>query len=257
MRAIFTFLFGMLSLSATGRGEWASGAVHELGRLPGGGIAWERSVTQDGRSVVVSGVSFEDKQNHFRVIDNPPDARVPLAEAVRVAGGVAGINGGYFHPDFTPLGLVISGGKSLHAFQQAKLLSGVLAVRRGRIELVRAGAFKPGKDVTEALQAGPWLRENGAGIAGLDAVRPARRSIVATDGRGRWALLALSPVTLAEAAAILSVGELVPGWTVEDALNLDGGSSTALFAGAEGRVFLGIPSFGPVRNYLAIVPRRP
>ena len=88
----------------------------------------------------------------------------------------------------------------MHPFERAKLLSGVLAVRKGRIELVRSGQFKTGSDVQEALQAGPWLVEKGAPVAGLDDKRSARRTIVANDGKGQWALIATSPVTLADAA---------------------------------------------------------
>ncbi len=76
-------------------------------------------------------------------------------------GAVAGSNGGYFHKDFTPLGLAVSRGETIHRFERAKLLSGVLAVRHGRMELVRSGKFKSGSDVQEALQAGPWLVEKG------------------------------------------------------------------------------------------------
>ena len=39
-------------------------------------------------------------------------------------------------------------------------------------------------------------------------------------------------------------------------LNLDGGSSTALRAVFEERALIDITSFGPVRNYLAIVRRQ-
>jgi exopolysaccharide biosynthesis protein len=60
---------------------------------------------------------------------------------------------------------------------------------------------------------------------------------------------------LADAARILSLKGIAGSWTVANALNLDGGSSTALHAASEGRVLIDVTSFGPVRNYLAIVPR--
>ena len=165
----------------------------------------------------------------------------------------AGSNGGYFHKDFTPLGLAVSAGETLHPFERAKLLSGVLAVRKGRIELVRSGKFKAGPDVQDALQAGPWLVEKGTPVSGLNDARLARRTIVANDGKGHWALVAVSPVTLADAARVLCLKGILGPLTIANALNFDGGSSTALRASSEGGILIDITSFGPVRNYLAIV----
>ena len=251
----FSAFFALAALAQT-FAAWTPGEFTELGTLPGHAVAWERGVTLGDRTVRVTGVSFSDKDSVFRVIENEPSARKSLLAALRDRGAVAGVNGGYFHPDFTPLGLVISEGKTLQGFERAKLLSGILAVRGNRIELVRAGAFKAGADVQQALQAGPWLVENGVAVSGLKAVRLARRTLVAGDGKGNWALVTTSPATLAETADLLATPGLMGGWTVRNALNLDGGSSTLLVALAGEKPVIDIPSYGPVRNYLAITPRR-
>ena len=151
----------------------------ELGVLQGNAVAWEGEVSSDGRTVRISGVSFSSKECVFRVIDIPPGEPTSLQSALAALGAFAGSNGGYFHKNFTPLGLTIAAGKTLHPFERAKLLSGVLAVRKGRIELVRSGRFKPGSDVEDALQGGPWLVERGEPVAGLNDERPARRTVVA------------------------------------------------------------------------------
>jgi uncharacterized protein YigE (DUF2233 family) len=255
MRIGFSILVVLTVSSALGA-EWSLDRWNELGSLEGGAVAWEGKASTDGRTIRADGVSFRSADCLFQVIDNPPDDRRSLPSALAARGGVAGSNGGYFHKDFTPLGLAVSQGKTIHAFERARLLSGVLAVRQGRIELVRSGRFKPGADVQEALQAGPWLVEQGAPVAGLDDTRLARRTIVANDGKGRWLLVAFSPVTLADAARLLCLKGLAGPFTVANALNLDGGSSTALRAGLENNVLIDIVSFGPVRNYLAIAPRR-
>lgn len=253
MRSFLAVLLG--GLMTVQAGSWTLGDRRELGTLRGGGAAWECSVTGPGGSVRITGVTFSATKAAFRVVDNPPESRMSFPGILSRTGAVAGINGGYFHPDFVPLGLVVSGGREIHGFEKAKLLSGVLAVRGGRIELVRSGAFKPGKDVQEALQAGPWLVEQGGAVGGLNAERKARRSAVVTDGKGRWAVVATGALTLAEAGAVLALPGLAGDWTVRDALNLDGGSSTALWAATEPKA-TEIFSFGSVRNYLAIVPRQ-
>lgn len=233
----------------------AQAAWKDLGALPGRAQAWEYDTTVGDRAVHVAGVSFSAASAIFRVIDNPPANRKGLAEALAANGALAGANGNYFHPDFTPLGLVVSAGKVLHPKEKAKLLSGLLVVRGGKIQLVRAEAFKPGSDIQEALQAGPWLVENGIPVAGLNAERAARRTLISSNGKGGWALITISPITLADASGLLLRQEFLEHWTTVNALNLDGGSSTCLFAGSPTATLVAIPAFGSVANYLAIVPR--
>ena len=66
-----------------------------------------------------------------------------------------------------------------------------------------------------------------------------------------------SSVTLAELGVILADPALVPtGMKIKRALNLDGGSSTALWVqrpGAEAPFYLS--EFGIVRDFVGIVPR--
>jgi hypothetical protein len=255
MRACLHCLL-FLAVICNSRAGWTLERWKELGALEGNAAAWEGEVSSDGRAIRISGISFRSGDCVFRVIDNPPEDRQPLQLALPSVGAFAGSNGGYFHKDFTPVGLVISGGKTVHPFERAKLLSGVLVVRKGHIEIVRSGHFKSGADVQEALQAGPWLVEKGAPVTGLNDERLARRTIVATDGKGHWALIAISPVTLAGAARTLCLKGVTGSWMIAHALNLDGGSSTALRAVYEERALIDIAHFGPVRNYLAIVRRQ-
>lgn len=252
------WIFALLSFAAltAAQADPVAGAYRELGTLPTGAVAWEREVVLGDRTIKVSGVSFDEKKATFRVLDNPPAARKSLSALLAAHGAFAGVNASYFHEDFTPLGLVVTDGATIHGFERAKLLSGVLAVRKGGIQLVRSGAFKPGPDIREAVQSGPWLVENGAPVAGLETGRLHRRTAVATDGQGHWAILTTGPVSLADTARILSLKDLTGSWTIADALNLDGGGSTSLFAAGDGRTFFDLPSFGPVRNYLAIASRQ-
>ena len=51
------------------------------------------------------------KSCKLRVVDNPDGAN-NLADAMRRANCLAGVNGGYFDPNFAPLGLRIVDGKT-------------------------------------------------------------------------------------------------------------------------------------------------
>lgn len=198
-------------------------------------------------------VGFQPQTHRLRVIDQGLEGGASLSETMARTNGLAGINGGYFHPDRKPLGLVIAGGVPVHAQEKARLLSGlVLVAGNGGMRLARPTEPRPKTPEVDALQAGPFLVDGGVAVPGLEATRRARRSIVLVEASGRWALVATSRLTLAEAAALLAAR--TP--KVVRALNLDGGSSTALWARGTGATpAVDLREFGSVRNFLAIVPR--
>lgn len=232
--------------------DWTLSFRKTVAVLPGGAEFVEREAQQDGSAVRVQGVFFITKQARFAVIDNP--GRISLGEAMAAAHALAGANGAYFQGDQTPVGLEIAGGVKIHGFEKAKLLSGVFVVTKGSPRLVRSAKYTSSKNDTAALQCGPFLVEDGKVIAGLNAVRPARRTVVATDGNGKWALMILSYATLAETADILANRAIFPDFPVKQALNLDGGSSTGLWVASAPKAFYR-PEMSRVRNFLAILPR--
>ena len=188
------------------------------------------------------------------MLDSNSPGQTKLESTLAEAGCVAGVNGSYFQEDFRPVGLMIADGREIQPFAKAKLLAGVLAVRGTRLEIVRSSAFTASPDVRQAVQCGPMLVEGGHPTAGLNTERSARRTIVATDGQGRWALIYLTSVPLAEAAQILTVPGVLGVWKPVTALNLDGGSSSGLWAATSPEP-VSLPEFGHVRNYIGIAPR--
>lgn len=192
---------------------------------------------------------FDAKRHALRVIDNPGGA-TPLVEALQKQGCVAGVNGGYFHVDWTPLGLVIADGRTVHRFERSSLLTGLVVAAPGKFDILRVKAYKKGW--TQVLQAGPFLVEYGKPVDGLEATRGAMRTAVATDGNGHGVLISSTSLTLAEFGDLLAKPGAVPGLRVARALNLDGGSSTAFWAaGSEQQN----PGLGAVRNYLGVQVR--
>lgn len=248
-RALAAIFLGLISGA---RAEWTLSFRNTVAVLPGGAEFVEREAQLDGSAVRVQGVFFTAKQARFAVIDNA--AGLSLGEAMTAGGALAGTNGAYFKADQTPVGLEIAGGAKIHGFEKAKLLSGIFAVTKGVPRIVRPGRYTPAKTDTEALQCGPFLVEDGMAVAGLNAARAARRTVVATDGREKWALMIFSYATLAETAAILGNRAIFPDFPIKQALNLDGGSSTALWVATVSRPFY-LSEMGRVRNFLAILPR--
>ena len=216
------------------------------------------STESGGTEAVVDLVHFDAADAGLRVVDQGTDGEQRLAGAMTAVGAIAGINGGYFHPDRQPLGLVMSGGVTIHPEERARLLSGVLLVfANGSMKLQRVSEPRAKPDVREALQAGPFLVDAGRPVTGLENTRAARRSVLATDGAGRWAILTINRATLAEAASLLAtLGILGDGIQIQRALNLDGGSSTGLWVKGEGGAAPRYTAeFGAVRNFLGVFPR--
>ncbi|MEI9898046.1 MAG: phosphodiester glycosidase family protein [Chthoniobacter sp.] len=105
----------------------------------------------------------------------------------------------------------------------------------------------------EALQAGPFLVEHGKPIVGLEATKGAARTVVFQDAKGHCGFLICKSTTLAAMADVLATASIFPEGKIVRAMNLDGGTSTALWV-------RGTPAFyahewKSVRDYLAIMPR--
>jgi exopolysaccharide biosynthesis protein len=189
----------------------------------------------------------------LRVIDDPADEH-NLAAVMRSENCLAGVNGGYFDPENKPVGLVITRGNVVAPLRKARLLSGVMIVSNGQVQLLRTAEYSSKRKATEALQCGPFLVDRGQPVPGLNDTRSARRSFIVTGGSDRAAIGFCSSVTLAELGKILATPGITPDLKVQRALNLDGGSSSAFwFAGEHGP--FSISEQKRVRNFVAVVKR--
>ena len=220
-------------------------------------------VTRSG--VTFEGVSFDDRSHRLRVVDQDgaPGARfADAAAAAALVDGLAAVNGGFFTPEGGPLGLVIANGKRYGAWNSASSLgsgvwhadaAGNAAIsRREALGKTRAAAMQ------ELLQAGPMLVADGRAVGGLDATKSSVRTVILWDGGHRWWIGRTSPCTLARCAELLATAPPA-GWTVRQALNLDGGRSSELWVSgnvAGGPLKARPPWNRPVRNFLVLVPDR-
>ena len=102
--------------------------------------------------------------------------------------------------------------------------------------------------VTDALQSG-------VGCVQLRDKHSSTRTFIANDGGSQWLLGLAHDITLSELAELLTTPGVMPAFTVNRALNLDGGHSSALyFRTNDGREHTH-PGWSTVRNYLGIVPK--
>lgn len=244
----------LLFLASAAQAEWAV-TGSETERSAVAGVEHRRIVVSDpetGEEAKLDLALFSTKSATLRVIDNPTGAD-DLAAVIRRTRAVAGVNGGYFDPQDAPLGLLISDGKLIAPLRKARLLSGVLVVTKGRVELLRSAEYSSKKNAMAALQCGPFLVDGGKAVPGLNNTRSARRTFILTGG-DRAALGFCSSVTLAELGDILATPGFAADLKVQRALNLDGGSSSAFWFTGENGPF-SIRELKRVRNFVVVVPK--
>jgi len=255
-RRLLLFLavqIAMLVSIVTAGADWSIVSAKVLGEPAPHVELIETHCVNGNQTARVTALCFNDKNHTLRVIDSPSPGHATLANTLTHAKAVGGVNGGYFHKDYRPVGLVISDGKTLHGFEKAKLLSGLVGVGQdGLVSILRSGDYLPAKSqFFQALQCGPMLVENDQLVQGLNDERIARRTIVGKGTRGETALIYISSVTLADAARILALPAILDTWKPKTAINLDGGSSSGLWA----ENGTSLAEIVRVRNFLAIVPR--
>ena len=252
----FLIFLCIASLGVASSARWHVIKSIERGSLSGGALLKsvtlrEISTVEKERETIVTAVVFKESAYQLQVIDNPLRDK-KLAQVMSEQHFLAGVNGAYFHPDGKPLGLMISQGKIVHVQETARLLSGFVVMEGEKLQLLRVGETMP-TGVTGVLQAGPFLIDHQAPVAGLEATRIARRTFVATDGHGLWMIGVISPVTLAKAARILlaAAPQFFPTHPIKRALNLDGGSSSALWVDLALEPF-SQSEMGTVRNFVGM-----
>jgi len=221
-------------ISAQTESSSASGLEHRY-------VALQDSTTGERASLELT--LFLAKSFTLRIIDQPAEPHIDLAEAMRQENCLAGVNGGYFDSNYAPIGLLIVDGK---------VFSPLMASSRG-VQIVRAGEYSRRPNPHAAIQCGPFLVDLGQRVRGLEATREARRTFAAIDRDGHAGLGFCSEISLAQLSAILAGG--VSDFKIDRALNLDGGSSSAFwFARKDGSAF-SIPEQKTVRDFVAVVAR--
>ena len=193
---------------------------------------------------------FSAKSCKLRVIDNAEG--VNLADAMRRANCIAGINGGYFDPNFAPLGLRIIDGQVTSRLTRGRLMSGVL-VSNNAIHIFRIAEFSVRQKANAAIECGPLLVDLAKPVRGLEATRAARRTFAAIGSGDRAALGFCSDATLADLARILAMP--LGDFKIQRALNLDGGSSSAFWFQRKTGSAFSIPEEKVVRDFVGIIAK--
>ena len=117
---------------------------------------------------------------------------------------LAAVNGGYFDPEYNPIGLLIVDGKIIAPLQKARLLSGVLGATGKKIQISRVAEFSLNQKLEAAVESGPMIVDQGKSVRGLESSKSARRTFAAIASGDKAALGFCSDVTLADLSNILA-----------------------------------------------------
>jgi uncharacterized protein YigE (DUF2233 family) len=196
---------------------------------------------------------FSSKSCTLRVVDQPQEPRIDLNQAMRREKCLAGVNGGYFDPDYRPIGLLIENAKVVAPLQRARLLSGILAASSTKVQILRVGEFSSRSNPSAAVECGPFLVDLGHSVAGLETTRSARRTFAAVARGDRAALGFCSEVSLADLSQVLAAG--LGDFKIQRALNLDGGSSSAFWFKRKDDSVFSIREQKSVRDFVGIVAK--
>lgn len=197
---------------------------------------------------------FSTKSCRLRIVDQPSEPRLDLEEAMARGNFLAAVNGGYFDPEYRPIGLLIVDGTMIAPLQKARLLSGVLSASPKKIQISRVAEFSLNQKPDAAVECGPMIVDLGRSVRGLESTKIARRTFVAVATGDKAVLGFCSDVTLSDLSNILAI-VAIPDFKIQRALNLDGGSSSAFwFKRTNGSAF-SISEQKPVRDFVAVVAR--
>lgn len=153
-----------------------------------------------------------------------PDNKTTVKQNASVNDALITVNGGFFSPDYKPLGLRVRQGKILSPIKKISWW-GIFYIKNRKAHLVSLKQYRHTKRVSFAIQAGPRLIINGR-IPKLKKGM-AERTALGITKTGKVIIVVSEHTSLSTSyLAQLMRDELGCVY----AINLDGGGSTQLFA---------------------------
>ena len=237
---------------------WRLASSPLLEGLAGGGAERLQVRATDGSETVeIHAVIVDSTRCRLQVIDQPQSnaGGSIIASALRSSRAIAGVNGGFFTPEFAPLGKMIAGGVNTGTVSNAKLLSGMFLVAEGQPYLIWRDEYAGDAGVTDLIQSGPRLVNGGRSMSGLERAKARPRTFIATDGGSKWVIGLVRSTSLGGLSDLLASPGIFPNLTVRRALNLDGGNSSAIWMIPQSGRDISEPGWSTVRNFIAVSPR--
>ena len=180
--------------------------------------------------------------------------RLEIRDLARKAQALAAINGGFFLPDYKPLGLLIVDGREVNPLRNADW--GIFLIQEDSPRIIHTKEYQNGWKISQALQVGPRLVVGGRQLQMKKQV--ARRSAVGITTKKQVILLNTEDTDIyaQDLARIFYLPESMGGLECSDALTLDGGPSAQMYADYKS-LKIDIPGGWGVPNGIAVFKRKP
>jgi len=216
------WLVGAMALGALVLGALALGAAH----VP----TWHRLENGlehrliEARDVQADLLRFDLNQFDAEVEMPGPQSPLTAADAVSAYQATAAVNGGFFDPQWRPLGMRISHGNSRVPLRP-HVDWGVFVTRSSHAQILHSRQFQVTPTGDAGIQVGPRLLVAGQ----LTKLKPqlAYRSALAVDSTGQY-LTIVSTAVPVDANVLAKALQKLGAFS--DAVLLDGGPSAQLFA---------------------------
>lgn len=191
-----------------------------------------------------------------RVIDSRAFGvdRMPIKALAQRAHALAAINGGFFLPDYRPLGILIVDGRQANPLRKADW--GIFLMQDDRPRIIHTNEFQSEGNITQALQVGPRLVVEGK--EKIMKKQAARRSAVGITRNQRVILLNTGDTEayFQDLARIFRLPASEGGLECWDALALDGGGSAQMYAEYKS-LSIDIPGQWAVPNGIGVFKKQP
>lgn len=173
---------------------------------------------------------IDPEQYQFQLLSAKSKAKrnTSVHEAAYKENALLAINGGFFDNDYRPLGLRISQYRQINPLKRISWW-GIFYIQNNRPSIKSVKYFKPSRQINFAIQSGPRLIIDNQ----IPSLKPgiAERSALGITKDNQIIVLATEnhALSTSELAEIMKEAPL----SCTDALNLDGGKSTQLYANIE------------------------
>ncbi len=153
--------------------------------------------------------------------------RMEVKDFVKRAHALAAVNGGFFLPNYQPLGLLIVDGQEVNPLRKADW--GIFMIQDNIPRIIHTSQFQKEKNISQALQVGPRLVVDGKGKTMKKQI--ARRTALGITYKKQIILVNTEKTDAytQDLARIFSLPESQGGLECRDALSLDGGPSAQMY----------------------------
>lgn len=163
------------------------------------------------------------------------------------------INGGFFSPELQSLGLRITNFQTVNPIKKISWW-GIFMLQNNHASIIPPNAYHASAQTNFAIQAGPRLLIDGT-LAKLHGGKAQRSALgITRDGKVIIAVTDNLLLSTEELAKIMVKSETDGGLSCYQALNLDGGSSSQLYAHVN-QFNLHVRSLRPVADVVVVTPR--